>query len=94
MKQTKTFCNKCGKEFDIWDGQEGYKIYCTAGYGTKYDGMKIELDLCCGCMEELLDGCVLPAHSEIEKPPEIVYAYELKTSASDYFADDGGDDRK
>ena len=50
-------CNKCGKPFDIWDTQEAFHIYSQLGYGTSYDGDELELDLCCGCMEELIKEC-------------------------------------
>lgn len=52
-------CNKCGKEMDIWDRQENFSINGICGYGTKYDGSKIQLNLCCDCMEELIDACVV-----------------------------------
>jgi len=52
-------CNKCGKEMDIWDRQENFSINGICGYGTKYDGSKIQLNLCCDCMEELIDTCVV-----------------------------------
>lgn len=52
-------CNKCGKKFDEWDTEEGFSIYSTLGYGTKYDGSKLELDLCCKCMEKLIDSCAV-----------------------------------
>lgn len=53
----KIICNKCGKEFDIWDEQENFSIYRQCGYGTKHDGDKLELDLCCDCMEKLIEEC-------------------------------------
>ena len=59
MKGKTIKCNKCGKEFDIWDLQEDFTIYRHLGYGTKYDGAKLELDLCCDCMEKLIDKCVI-----------------------------------
>lgn len=62
---TTTKCNKCGKEFDIWDEQEDFSIHRHCGYGTKYDGSIINLDLCCECFEELVDSCVIPV---IEEP--------------------------
>ena len=50
-------CNKCGKEFDIWDMQEDFSMQRNLGYGTKYDGDDLFLSLCCDCMEELIDSC-------------------------------------
>ena len=52
-------CNKCGKKFDEWDTEEDFSLYSTLGYGTVYDGSKLELDLCCKCMEELIGSCVI-----------------------------------
>ena len=52
-------CNRCGKKFDIWDMQENFSINTRLGYGTKYDGDDLELDLCCGCMEKLIDECAI-----------------------------------
>jgi len=54
----KKYCNKCGKEFDVYDSQEDFSIYSLLiGYGSKYDGSSLELDLCCECMDELIDSC-------------------------------------
>lgn len=50
-------CNKCGKELDFWDKQEAFSLHQNLGYGTMYDGMRLELDLCCKCMEELIADC-------------------------------------
>lgn len=50
-------CNMCGKELDIWDVQEAFSIERRLGYGTKYDGDKLRLDLCCDCMEKIIDEC-------------------------------------
>lgn len=52
-------CNKCGKQLDFWDRQENFSINTRLGYGTKYDGDDLELDLCCDCMEKLIDECVI-----------------------------------
>lgn len=65
MRHIKTICNKCGREFDMWDEQENFSICTQCGYGTKYDGCRIELDLCCECMEKLIGECeISPVISE------------------------------
>lgn len=56
-KRIEIVCNQCGKQFDIWDIQENFSIYRNLGYGTKYDGGNLELDLCCECINRLVDGC-------------------------------------
>lgn len=52
-----TRCNRCGKKFNLWDTQEDFSIYRRLGYGTKYDGSTLELDLCCECMDNIIDDC-------------------------------------
>lgn len=55
---TKTVCNMCGREFDIWDEQEHFHFYADRiGYGSKYDDHKLRLDLCCDCMDRIIDVC-------------------------------------
>lgn len=62
---TTIICNKCGKKFDMWDTQEDFSIHRHCGYGTKYDGSVINLDLCCNCFEELVQSCAIsPLESE------------------------------
>lgn len=58
MAKGKTLCNLCGKEFDEWDEQEGFGIHTRAGYGSKFDGDSVELDLCCECFDRLMDKLV------------------------------------
>lgn len=50
-------CNKCGKLFDDLDTQEELSIHTLLGYGSKYDGHVIQLDLCCDCLDELIESC-------------------------------------
>ena len=54
----KCYCNLCGKEMNFWDIQEEFSIKSSSiGYGSKHDGDALELDLCCDCMDELIDRC-------------------------------------
>lgn len=54
----KAICNMCGKEFSFWDKQEDFHIYSDyVGYGSKYDESTLELDLCCDCMDKIIDMC-------------------------------------
>lgn len=63
-------CNICGKTFDMWDDQEDFSIYRHIGYGSKYDGCKVEFDMCCDCFDRLLDTlvpqCLINPVSEVE----------------------------
>ena len=63
-------CNVCGKEFNFWDEQHLFKVYRRMGYGTKYDGDMLELDMCCDCMDTLIDKCkVNPIKSCLNRGP-------------------------
>lgn len=57
LKSEEAYCNKCGKQLDILDLQQGFHIENRLGYGSKYDDDNLELDLCCKCMDELIDSC-------------------------------------
>lgn len=67
MGQT-AICNKCGKRLNFWDLQEDFSIIRDLGYGTKYDGERLKMRLCCECMETLIDVC--------QKTPIISNTYE------------------
>lgn len=55
----RNICNLCGKELDMWDMQEDFRIRRKFGYGTQYDGDDLDLRLCCSCMEMLISECVV-----------------------------------
>ena len=52
---TKRICNKCGKEFDIYDD---FHLEYRFGYGSIKDGEKLEIDLCCSCLDELTESLI------------------------------------
>lgn len=59
MVVDKVFCNVCGKEFDLYDRQEDFGIHTgTIGYGSKYDGDSINLDMCCDCFDKLMEDMI------------------------------------
>ncbi len=54
----KTYCNICGREFDIFDTQEGFEILSPEiGYGSKHDGCRLKLNICIDCMDDIIDRC-------------------------------------
>lgn len=55
----KTFCNKCGREMDIFDTTLRFGLYKRLGYGSIHDGDYIELDICCDCLDAIIDSCVI-----------------------------------
>ncbi len=58
MKKTK--CSVCGKEFNIWDEQQEFEIDCHVGYGSEFDGDHIHIDLCCQCLDDMMNNYFLP----------------------------------
>lgn len=60
-------CNFCGKELDVWDRQEDFSINKTLGYGTIYDGNKLRMRLCCGCIEKIINNCKVNPISAIRE---------------------------
>ncbi len=54
MARGKTICNLCGKEFDIYDEQESIGYHDRPGYGSSFDGIEIDLDLCLECFDKLM----------------------------------------
>lgn len=58
MAKGKTLCNLCGKEFDTWDDQGNFGIHTRVGYGSKFDGDDVDLDLCCKCFDKLMDELI------------------------------------
>lgn len=51
------YCNKCGKKMDVYDTQQNCSIQGQLGYGSEYDGEFLDLDLCCECMDKLINEC-------------------------------------
>lgn len=51
-------CNICGKEFNKSDYDKKIKIITTCGPGSKHDGNLVIMDICCDCMDKLIDNCV------------------------------------
>lgn len=65
-------CNMCGKEFTEIDDFSGLKVNGMLGYGSKYDGDRIELNLCCDCMDTVIDAVAknckhYPIHMRVRK---------------------------
>lgn len=50
-------CNKCGKKMDEYDIQERLAVYQQLGYGSKFDGERVEIDLCCECFDRIIEEC-------------------------------------
>lgn len=50
------FCNCCGKEMDEMDKCGVTSISRILGYGSKYDGAYVEIDICADCFDKLIES--------------------------------------
>ncbi len=52
-----TRCNVCGKTVEqVFENQMPISIHDCIGYGSKYDGSMLDLDICSDCFDKLIDG--------------------------------------
>ena len=56
-RQSECKCSKCGKDIPR-GGYLAIKNY-TMPYGSKYDYDILNLTLCVGCLDNLIEGCVI-----------------------------------
>ena len=47
----------CGEVMDFFDGQQGFGIHKRIGYGSIYDGDRVNLQLCCECFDKVVASC-------------------------------------
>lgn len=52
-------CNRCGKVMNRFDLQQEFYYHRELGYGSEHDGDMIELDLCCECIDRIVDTCLI-----------------------------------
>jgi hypothetical protein len=50
-------CNQCGKELDEYDLQQNFRIRTQIGYGSKLDGLAVDMRLCSECFDVLVESC-------------------------------------
>lgn len=53
-------CNFCGKELDLFDIQADFSIRKNpVGYGSVHDLESVDLRLCCGCFDLIVNTCMI-----------------------------------
>ena len=59
VNNTHTFgvCNICGEPLDNFDFMQRFKIHTNIGYGSKFDGENLNINICCICMDHLIERC-------------------------------------
>lgn len=53
------YCNLCGKPMDMFDNAQGNHLEHRIGYGSEHDGENLNLHICCDCMDEIINRCVV-----------------------------------
>ena len=54
-------CDLCGKFLNEYDEQENFGLhYNNIGYGSKYDGCNINIDMCCECFDKMMKDYIQP----------------------------------
>lgn len=57
--QQGTICNMCGHELDEFDHGQSFTIRGPIGYGSIHDGDSVDLNLCSGCFDQLVEQCAV-----------------------------------
>lgn len=52
-------CNRCGKILDFFDKQQNFFIHTKLGYGSIFDGETVYYQLCCDCIDKVINECVI-----------------------------------
>ena len=48
-------CNCCGSEINNTQRPYGIGVHTRIGYGSKFDGQEIDLDLCSDCLDKIMN---------------------------------------
>lgn len=60
-------CTICGKNFDEWDEQENFCFERKIGYGSRYDGETLKVNICQGCLDKIIDLLVADGKNPIKE---------------------------
>jgi hypothetical protein len=52
-------CNQCGKELDEYDLHQNFRISTQIGYGSRSDGLSVDMRLCSECFDVLVESCAI-----------------------------------
>ncbi len=58
-------CDLCGKVLDELDNQERFGLHYNVGYGSKYDGKHINIDMCCNYFDKLMTEYIEPKRKNL-----------------------------
>lgn len=52
-------CNICGETLSYVDVVSGISLEKIISYGSIHDGGKLDIHICCNCMDDLIDRCTI-----------------------------------
>lgn len=52
-----TICNICGKVLTKCEEKNHVKINQVMGYGSQFDGDRVDMDICNKCFDKLIERC-------------------------------------
>lgn len=52
-----TVCNVCGKVLTRCEEKNHVKINQVMGYGSQFDGDRVDMDICNECFDRLIESC-------------------------------------
>lgn len=52
-----TVCNVCGKVLTRCEEKNHVKINQVIGYGSQFDGDRVDMDICNECFDKLIERC-------------------------------------
>lgn len=64
----RTVCNLCGKTVDERVMDCDFSIHTSLGYGSKYDGDWLDIDLCPECADKVIDALQDKCKIQIRTP--------------------------
>lgn len=53
------YCNVCGQQIGAFDKHNCLSFSKVLGYGSKYDGEFIDIDICPHCFDKLIEKMVI-----------------------------------
>lgn len=93
-----TFCNICGEDFDLEDYYNNLGVHTILGYGSKHDGRNLEMDICCQCMDKLIQKCrisplsMASTHTSLEECGAATREIEIIELDNDEDPEDGANE--
>lgn len=67
MSEMKVYCNRCGKELDLYDFQQMFYVRTKLQYGSRHDGETIRYRLCSSCIDSIIEESAISPITEVPR---------------------------